>query len=909
MYELNHAGTPHEGSTPHSGRYPWGSGDRPAQRNKSFRDYVAEMRKEGLNDTEIAKRFDMTTSEFRSKISYEKELENEAKRKRVEDLKAHGYSGRKIEEMTGIPEATQRYLLKNSEMAKASKLQTTMDEIKKCVDSEKYVDVGAGTEINLGITETMKKNAIKQLESEGYKVNYIKIDQMGTNHQTTLKVLAKDDIPYSEIQAHKYEIVPLAGKRTIDVDGDIHAGAIKPVSVDSKRIKINYNEEGGVDSDGLIELRRGVEDISLGNAKYAQVRIAVDGKYYLKGMARYSDDLPDGVDIRFNTNKHVGTPPADVFKKMDVGADNPFGSSVVQKEYIGKDGKKHVSALNIVNEEGDWNNWSKNLASQFLSKQDTALARRQLDLAQKSKKQEFEEICALTNPTIKRKLLSAFSDECDAAAVNLKAAPLPGQKTQVILPLNSISEKEIFAPNFKNGTNVCLVRYPHGGTFEIPQLKVNNKSKEGLSVIGNDAKDAVGINHKVADRLSGADFDGDTVLVLPVGTNVKIRTSKPLAGLIGFDPKEKYKATDATPMPYTDSKGQKKTISPENKQRQMGVVTNLITDMTLKGADPKDVELAVKHSMVIIDAEKHNLDWKRSERENDISRLKKEYQSVPGSNKAGAGTIISRAKSEERPHARKDYKLAKNTVDPVTGEKIHQYTDEHWTDKNGKVVYRTTKSTKMAEAKDAFTLTSGGSKENPGHPMEAIYASHANYMKDLGNKARLEYINTPNHTYNPEAKKKYANEVASLDRQLKIAQSNAPLERQAQLLANKKMDAIKESNPEIKADKNWLKKEKGRVLTQSRVAVGAKKEPIVISDREWEAIQNGAISETKLMKILNNTNMDDLKERATPRQSTASVSSAKKATAVSMRNAGYTNAEIAERLGVSTTTVSKLINE
>lgn len=897
MYELNHAGTPHEGSTPHSGRYPWGSGDRPAQRNKSFRDYVAEMRKEGLKDTEIAKRLDMTTSEFRSKISYEKELENEAKRKRVEDLKAHGYSGRKIEEMTGIPEATQRYLLKNSEAASANKLQRTMDEIKKCVDSDTYVDVGVGTEINLGVTETMKKNAIKQLENEGYKVHKVYVDQMGTDHQTTIKVLTKDDIPYSDVMEHKYDIVPLAGKRTIGVDGDIRTGAIKPVSVDSKRLKIVYNEEGGVNSDGLIELRRGVEDISLGNSRYAQVRIAVDDKYYLKGMARYADDLPPGVDIRFNTNKHVGTPTSDVLKKLDVNADNPFGSSVTQREYIGKDGKKHVSALNIVNEEGDWNNWSKNLASQFLSKQDTSLARRQLDLVQKSKKQEFEEICALTNPTVKRQLLKTFSDECDASAIDLKAAPLPRQRTQVILPLNSINDHEIFAPNFKDGTTVCLVRYPHGGTFEIPTLKVNNKSKEGRSVIGATAKDAVGIHHKVAERLSGADFDGDTVLVLPVGTNVKIRTSKPLKGLIGFDPKEEYRATESTPMPYKDRKGNKSTISYENMQKQMGVVSNLISDMTLKGVNNnRDLELAIKHSMTVIDSEKHHLDWKRSERENEIARLKKEYQ---GS--GGASTIISRAKSPVYITGRKTYKLGKNSVDPVTGEKIYKYTDNPYA--------KPVKYKRMGEEKDAFKLTSGGSKENPGHPMEAIYASHANYMKALANKARLEYINTPNLKYSPEAKKKYSSEVDSLDRKLKIATSNAPVERQAQLLANKKMAAIIDSNPYIKKDKDKFKKEKGRSLIAARTAVGAKKEPVKITDKEWEAIQKGAISETKLKQILNNADLDTLRKLATPKHSTVSVSDAKKATAISMKNAGYTTSEIAERLGVSTTTVSNIINE
>src|SRR5690606_28591941 len=76
-----------------------------------------------------------------------------------------------------------------------------------------------------------------------------------------------------------------------------------PVSVNSKRLQVRYGDEGGEAMDGVIELRRGVDDISLGGKNYAQVRIAVDGDRYLKGMAMYADDLPDGVDLRFNTNK------------------------------------------------------------------------------------------------------------------------------------------------------------------------------------------------------------------------------------------------------------------------------------------------------------------------------------------------------------------------------------------------------------------------------------------------------------------------------------------------------------------------------------------------------------------------------------------------------------------------------
>lgn len=166
--------------------------------------------------------------------------------------------------------------------------------------------------------------------------------------------------------------------------------------------------------------------------------------------------------------------------------------------------------------------------------------------------------------------------------------------------------------HFRDGEEVVLIRYPHGGTFEIPRLKVNNKVPDAKKTLHN-AQDAIGINAKVAERLSGADFDGDTVLVIPTST-AKIKTSKPLDGLKDFDPQRDYKAYPGMP----EVKG-----SGFNKQQQMGNVSNLITDMTIKGATPDELARAVRHSMVIIDAEKHNLNYKQSAIDNNIAELKR----------------------------------------------------------------------------------------------------------------------------------------------------------------------------------------------------------------------------------------------------------------------------------------------
>ncbi len=667
---------------------------------------------------------------------------------------------------------------------------------------------------------------------------------------------------------------------------------VYPKSMDSKRMTICYAEDGGIHKDGVIEIRRGVEDLSLGDSHYAQVRILVDDNRYLKGMAVYSDDLPPGVDVRFNTNKKKGTPPEDVMKKIKDDPDNPFGSLIKaggQSYYIDANGERQLSLINKRAEEGDWGEWADKLPSQFLSKQSLSLVNKQLTLAASDKMAEFDEICALTNPTVKKSLLKSFADDCDSAAVHLQAAALPRQKYQVILPITSMKDNEVYAPNYKNGETVALVRYPHGGTFEIPILTVNNKQAEARRVLGNTPKDAIGINSKVAERLSGADFDGDTVMVIPCNSRsskVKITSTPPLKGLEGFDPKLEYGGKP---------EGSFKLM--KNTQKEMGVVSNLITDMTLKGATQDELARAVRHSMVVIDAEKHKLDYKQSEIDNGIASLKKKYQGTvdeDGRYHEGASTLISRAKSEVSVVKRQ----GSPRIDEVTGEQIWKPVDDPiYTDKKtGKTKVRTQPSTKMAEAKDAFSLVSEADTQ-----VERAYATYANKMKALGNQARLEILSTGKVLYSASAKEAYQAEVDSLNAKLNVALKNAPRERQAQTMANAVVAAKKQDNPGMTSGE--IKKASQQALTQARAAVGAKRETIKITDREWEAIQAGAISENKLTQIIDNVDIDSLRQRATPR-ATTTLSLAKQNKIASMNASGYSTSEIAEALGVSTSTVS-----
>lgn len=868
---LSHYGVPRR-----SGRYPWGSGEDPQQRNKSFLGYVDDLKKKGMSEVDIAKGLGLSTSQLRAKKSLAKAEQRKADVAEAIRLKNKGCSNVEIGNRMGLNESSVRALLNPAIQERSEITKVTANMLKDQVNKKNYIDVGVGVEKHIGISRTKLKTAIAQLEEEGYRIHKFDIEQVGTGKRTNMMVLTKDDVTYGEILKNKDKIRMITD---YSEDGGRSFLGLEPIkSVSSNRVHIRYAEDGGSEKDGVIELRRGVDDISLGNAKYAQVRIGVDDTHYMKGMAMYSDNIPKGTDIIYNTNKSSSTPKEKVFKEMKDDPDNPFGATVRQRHYVDAKGKKQLSTLNIVNEEGDWGNWSKSISSQVLSKQSPSLAKKQLGLAYDLKKEEFDEIMSLTNPAVKKKLLDTFADDCDSSAVHLKAAALPRQGSHVILPFTSMKETEIYAPNYRDGEKVVLIRYPHGGIFEIPQLTVNNKHPEANKLIKN-AKDAVGINSKVAERLSGADFDGDSVLVIPNDKGL-IKTASPLKGLIDFDPKVSYPAYEGM-----------KTISSRTKQMKMGDISNLITDMTIKGADPRGEELAraVRHSMVVIDAEKHNLNYKQSYIDNGIGELKKKYQ---GSDKSGAATLISKASSEMRVGIRKE------KVDPTTGKKIYEYTNETYTNRKGKVLLKTVSSTKMAETEDAFKLSSGT-------PMETVYAMHANKLKGLANQARKESITTAPTTYSPSAKKTYDSEVSSLTAKLNLALMNKPLERQAQLLANSVIAAKRASNPNMEAAD--LKKIKGQALAEARTRTNAKKQRIEITSKEWEAIQAGAISHNTLTQILNNTDLDKVKQLATPRTST-SLTSAKEAKAKSMLTSGYTQAEVADALGVSTQTLTKLLD-
>ena len=909
---LMHYGTPR-----HSGRYPWGSGENPYQHSGDFLSRVEELKDSGMKETEIAKAMGLTTTQLRVQVSLAKNERRALQVATAKSLREDGYSLNEIAEKMGFAnDSSVRSLLNEDSAVRMNRAQNTADKIRQAIEEKGIIDVGTGVELELGVSKETLKEALYILEREGYEVYGAGVPQVtNKGQQTNIKVICPPGTEHKDV--YNYEDIHSLNDYISYDGGDSFRKAFEyPASMDSKRMQIRYAEEGGLEKDGLIEIRPGVEDLSLGNSKYAQVRIMVDGTHYMKGMAVYSDDLPDGVDVIFNTNKHVGTATTDVLKKIKSDPENPFGSLI--KEHGGQSyyddpngkytdpvtGKKQsLSLINKRAEEGDWGSWADKLPSQFLSKQSLSLAKKQLKITKEDKEAEYEDICNLTNPTVKKALLESFANDCDSAAVHLKAAALPRQKYQVIIPLTEIKDTEVYAPNYEDGETVALVRYPHGGTFEIPILTVNNKNAQGKKYLGSTPADAVGISKANADRLSGADFDGDTVMVIPCNSSkstTKITSTKPLKDLEGFDTKEAYGSTkkiaeDGSEHYYRNGKEIKVM---KNTQTEMGIVSNLITDMTLKGATPSELARAVKHSMVVIDAEKHKLDYQASYKDNGIASLKKKYQGhydSDGNYHEGASTLISAAKSEVQVLKRKGSPTINDD-----GSLSYKTVEETYVDKKGKTQYRTQKSTKMTETKDAYTLVSDANTA-----MERAYADYANSMKSLANKARVEMVNTGKIAYSSTAKKTYAEEVDSLERKLKISLLNAPKERQAQVIANSVVKAKKQEYPDMTKDE--IKKASQKALANARVTVGAKRQVIDITDKEWEAIQAGAISENVLKKIINNADLDRVRQLATPRTKTT-VSASTLTRMRHLRDSGYTTAEIAENLGISTSTVSKYLS-
>ena len=890
--DLLHYGTPR-----HSGRYPWGSGEDP-QRNADFlTEYDHLKNGKGMKETEIAKSLGMTTTQLRSKRTMAKADREVAIAQAVKTGLDRGDKVTDIAKRTGISESSVRNYAKKDPSTITSKKQidNISDSLRTAVDKTGYLDIGAGVERQLGISKVKLKAVVDKMKEEGYYEHKIYVPQV-TNpaNKTTLKILTKNP-DYKEVFKNQDKVRPVDFYTD---DGGLSMTYIKkPKSVDWDRVHIRYAEEGGLEKDGTMELRPSAKDLEMGNSHYAQVRIGVGGTHYLKGMALYGDekDFPNGADIIFNTNKAKGTPPQKVLKEMKDDPTNPFGASIKRQN--------NTNTVNIVNEEGDWSGWSKTLSAQMLSKQPKPVVKERLEATLKHIDDDYAEIMKVTNPVVRKQLLESYSSDLESKQVHLKAIAPARTNGHVILPIPNMKETEVYAPRYKDGENVILIRYPHGGTFEIPELTVNNKGP-GKNIVGPNSPDAIGIHPKVAAKLSGADFDGDTVYLIP-NNQKKFVSRSSLTGLKDFDPNQ-----------YADDPTTFKKITPDYKQKQMGIVSNLITDMTLHGATDDELARAVRHSMVVIDSEKHVLNYKRSERDNGIAALQKKYQThiekvdyanlgsvssndlsrqakgEQGLSSQGASTIISRHKQTTEiatPKTRAEEIPKYNSKGEVVGTKIK---------------YKNTKTSYVTNLIDDAKVLSSGT------PIEGEYVKYINGLKARNNKVLKEMAAIKFNKRDPKAAAVYQEEVKSLEAKLNKSLLNAPRERQAQILArynyNERIKLV--DGGEKALEKDRIKKLKQQSLVAARVATHAERSPVVITDNEWDAIQANAVSSTTLKDLIKNMDDAQLKQLATPREKQV-ISDKRKSKAILMLNNGYTLSDVAHALGVSVSTVSSIRSE
>ena len=311
----------HYGTKFHSGRYPYGSGDQPFQHEGDFLTRIERLRKNGWveNAENVKKEFGISLEDYRNEKAWANYTRREQEVAKAKSLKEKGLGNSAIGKEMGIPESSVRSLLNPNSEAKMLAAKKTADFLKEQIESKGMLDVGKdaerfivineGDERKLGVSRTKLDQALYALEAEGYVIHEGRVEQpTNRGNWTTQMVLCPPGTPHKAIYETD-KVHTIEDYHSSDNGETFQKKFTYPSSLDSKRLMVRYADDvgsdgvKGIEKDGIIELRRGVKDLSLEGTKYAQVRILVDGTHYLKGMAVYSDDMPKGVDVIFNTNK------------------------------------------------------------------------------------------------------------------------------------------------------------------------------------------------------------------------------------------------------------------------------------------------------------------------------------------------------------------------------------------------------------------------------------------------------------------------------------------------------------------------------------------------------------------------------------------------------------------------------
>lgn len=854
--------------------------------------------------------------------------------------------------------------------------KTTVQVLAKVNDPEFVAEYGVSGKMNVkGEVVTAEQNALS-------KYAYSHLDEI----QPVTSTICENEDGVEVARA-------LEKPKQINIDRVMIADPLDPTPsgiFDPTTGKEYTMGEVNAAKDGTMILRPSAKDLTMtdeGNTKithYAQVRIAcTDGKgidRYCKGMAMYGneEDFPDGVDIIFYTNP--GKVSADgkvyaesVLKKQKKEEMNPFGADLKasgQRHYIDSDGNEQLSAVNILREEGDWGNYSLSLPSQFLAKQNVPLVKEQLKATVQEKKDYIDTLSKISDPQVRNKLLEDFADSLDSQAIHLNAAGVSEQRTQVILPCTSLRGTEynedgsvkrygeVYAPGYGDGQKVAIIRYPHANICELPILIVNNNNEEGRRTIGF-GKDAIGLPKSALEQLSGADTDGDTGTVIPVSMlnnkGLTVDSKAYFKELVGFDAESTW--------PYVEGVTQKskkwngidkegKTMTKAERGQEMGLVTNLIMDMsTLGDAVSHDEHVrAIKYSMVAIDAYKHNIDWRQAKEDLNITGLYSKYSST---SRGGGMTLFTRAKSmkQDVPEYKegayvtdsKTGKTKKLLIDPETGEKLFTYTNGTHSKKvgeteDGKGIYddsvREPNKVSVEKLRYAWMQGKGAASLASDNPStkEQMYVEYSDTLHALANSVRRMLSDDSYHvidsdgktikkvdskTYREKAKQNATEEdadiIASLRAKLEVAKRNAPKERLAQVYANAAIKARLESNPSIKDDDDALKKLKNAELASARTRTGAngKGTRVVIDKREYEAINSGKVPKTLVADVLKKSDSESLSKCVSNASGTRQVLTASQIARIkawAASDSRSTPYQMAKSLGVSVSTINKVIS-
>ena len=1067
---IAHEGKAHDENPPGrgSGRYPFGSGNRPHQHDWDLLSRIDKIKatNPGISNADIAKQLGFYKTDRYGHEEFDENGEhkgdpghlkiarsmaiNNKDRDEYEEIcwydnhldpdTGKHYTNAKIATLMNLPnESTVRDKRTRGRNGNSEKFIKISEELKKECDAKGIIDVTKDVSNFLGCSEDNLNKALVTLQDQGYelkKLNYKNITNPMYEVNVTALCKPGEDTHLLFKQPERVMVLTSVEESIkqrrdgeVDHDNDVESAALRrgigptpQVSLD--RIKIRYGDDPddpGVIRDGLIELRAvrdqngklvaACPDLSLGNARYGQVRIAVEGDRYIKGMAVYNEDLPEGCDIRVNSNKSMAKGIDGALKQLERNKDgsiakNMFGSAVIQtvqrdqngNPIIGPDGKQLASAINFVGSynpanpmedahvEGRWAKWSKNLPAQFATDLPLAVTRKQLQLQSKIHDEQLQEIMSVNNPSVKRKLLIDYADQMDAAACDLKAAPIGGQKTRVLLPVPSLGDNECYCPGLEDGTSVAVARFPHQGKWETAILRVNNQNAEAKKMIG-DGADAIGLNHNVHGILSGADSDGDTGIVIPMtrknwktGEFDKVIDIENMPSLVGrvktddsggfkmvrisdFDTSAEYGIDNPRFKDMVNSKGEptyRYFKTEEAKGKEMGIVSNLLQDMRNKGCENAD-ELfrADCYSMVVIDAKKHKLNYEQAYKDFGIAELKKKYQTHLDAEtgklkEQGASTLVTLASSPSLQPLRAQWKPSNTSIDPETGKKIFKApkkttemkaspefvripgTNRYLRDENGDKIQATwtgevkqkedgsyyyepgtgkgkwqykeqdrmEKIPKMNLVDDAYDLIHPDERIKMSD-MDKLYADYANHCKALGNNARKLWLQESPLPYNKEAAKKYATEVNEMKAALTEAKKNAPRERQAQFLATSQYNAIlNERGSEL--DNEDKRKLRGQCLMDARERCGALKDRIKFTEKQWEAINAGAIHPTTLDDMLRNADQDNYMQLALPKSSRI-TDTMKNEIMSRYESKGQSYEQIAEAMNISTSTVANVL--